>query len=190
MAPTQGLTNHDVDFDITWGILEGALREIHTKNASRLSFEELYRNAYKLVLKKKGEELYNRVSGLEEELLREHVRTKVVQMITPALVLGATGEQVGGQGQQQRADGERFLRVLKDAYADHQLCMNMITDVLMYMVSFFNVSYEPTDMTCTYSVLIRIEHTARTSDTLQYMPQPWRSSGPRCLAPRPAIRLR
>jgi cullin 3 len=138
MVRRQGLTNHDtVDFDVTWGVLEGALREIHTKNASRLSFEELYRNAYKLVLKKKGEELYNRVSGLEQELLRENVWSQVALMVTPALILGASGEQVGGQAHQKRADGERFLRVLKDAYADHQLCMNMITDVLMYMVSLF-----------------------------------------------------
>jgi cullin 3 len=135
MVPLQGLTSNDtVDFDITWGVLEGALREIHTKNASRLSFEELYRNAYKLVLKKKGEELYNRVSGLEQKLLRDSVRNKVVQMVTPPLLLGASGEQVGGQAHLRRADGERFLRVLKDAYADHQICMNMITDVLMYMV--------------------------------------------------------
>lgn len=147
MAFRQGLTNHDtVDFDVIWGVLEGALREIHSKNASKLSFEELYRNAYKLVLKKKGEELYSRVSGLEEELLRENVRSKVAQMITPPLLLGATGEQVGGQAHQRRSDGERFLRVLKDAYGDHQLCMNMITDVLMYMVSlilsFISLLYE------------------------------------------------
>jgi cullin 3 len=142
MAPWQGLTNQDtVDFDTTWGILEGALREIHTKNASKLSFEELYRNAYKLVLKKKGEELYNRVSGLEEELLRDNVRSKVVQMVTPPLILFASGEQqAAGQAHQRRADGERFLRVLKDLYADHQLCMNMITDVLMYMVSSISFS--------------------------------------------------
>lgn len=136
MAPWQGITNQDtVDFDVTWSVLAGAFREIHSKNASMLSFEELYRNAYKLVLKKKGEDLYNKVSGLEEELLRENVRSKVVQTITPPLVLEANGEQVGGQEHQRRADGERFLRVLKDAYGDHQLCMNMITDVLMYMVS-------------------------------------------------------
>jgi cullin 3 len=36
-----------------WAELSASLREIHTKNASKLSFEELYRNAYKLVLKKK-----------------------------------------------------------------------------------------------------------------------------------------
>ena len=135
-VPQQGLTNRDaVDFNVIWTVIEGAFREIHTKNASKLSFEELYRNAYKLVLKKKGEELYNRVSGLEQELLRENVRSKVAQMVTPPLIFGATGERVGGQAHQRRADGERFLRVLKDAYADHQLCMSMITDVLMYMVS-------------------------------------------------------
>ncbi|KAF7502454.1 hypothetical protein GJ744_005800 [Endocarpon pusillum] len=133
-APRRGLTNNDtVDFDVTWGILEGALREIHAKNASKLSFEELYRNAYKLVLKKKGEELYNRVSGLEQELLRENVRNRVVQMVTSPLILGASGEQVGGQAHQRRADGERFLGVLKNAYKDHDICMKMITDVLMYM---------------------------------------------------------
>lgn len=94
-------------------------------------------------MKKKGEELYNRVSGLEQELLRDNVRNKVAQMATPPLILGAGGEQVGSQAHQRRADGERFLMVLKDAYADHQLCMNMITDVLMYLVS--QITF-PTDL--------------------------------------------
>ncbi|KAK3076578.1 Cullin-3, partial [Teratosphaeriaceae sp. CCFEE 6253] len=58
----QGLNGADVDFHTTWAILETAFGEIHTKNASALSFEELYRYAYKIVLKKKGEELYNRVA--------------------------------------------------------------------------------------------------------------------------------
>lgn len=173
MASWQGLTNHEnVDFDATWGVLEGALREIHTKNASKLSFEELYRNAYKLVLKKKGEELYNRVNGLEEELLRENVRSKVAQMVTPSLILGATGEQLGGQAHQRRADGERFLRVLKDAYADHHLCMSMITDVLMYMVSLLTFL----SVWCVYAMFMvhnRNAHTARTNAIHQSIPRPW-----------------
>ncbi|KAI7401043.1 hypothetical protein KC328_g3298, partial [Hortaea werneckii] len=37
----QGLNGADVDFDQTWNVLEGAFKEIHTKNASALSFEEL-----------------------------------------------------------------------------------------------------------------------------------------------------
>lgn len=47
-------------------MLKEALRDIHNKNCSRLSFEELYRAAYKIVLKKKGEILYDRVKTFEE----------------------------------------------------------------------------------------------------------------------------
>lgn len=38
-----------------------AITEIHNKNASSLSFEELYRNAYNLVLHKHGDLLYSGV---------------------------------------------------------------------------------------------------------------------------------
>lgn len=38
---------------------------------------------------------------------------------------------------ERQAAGEKFLTVLKEAWEDHQLCMQMITDVLMYMVSFW-----------------------------------------------------
>ena len=42
----------------TWIALKSAIAEIHNQNASTLSFEELYRNAYNLVLHKHGELLY------------------------------------------------------------------------------------------------------------------------------------
>ena len=182
MTTMQGLTNQEtVEFEPLWKVLEVALREIHSKNASQLSFEVLYRTSYKLVLKKKGEDLYNKVSDLEQELLRQNVRTQVVHTVTPPLMLGATGGQIGGQAHQRRADGERFLKVLKDAYADHQLCMNMITDVLMYMVSFVE-SPSIADMTClVHSTLIRIASTAQTSAALRSMPQRWLFSGRKCL---------
>ena len=44
-----------------WTSLRRAIDEIHNKNASVLSFEELYRNAYNLVLHKHGELLYDGV---------------------------------------------------------------------------------------------------------------------------------
>ena len=43
----------------TWSALRSAIAEIHNANASSLSFEELYRNAYNLVLHKHGELLYD-----------------------------------------------------------------------------------------------------------------------------------
>ena len=131
----QGLTKDDIDFDATWAILATALTEIHTKNASILSFEELYRRAYKIVLKKKADLLYQRVSALEEEWLCREIKARVGNNVTPSLLTGAPTHTADSQANERRVAGERFLKVLKDSFEDHQLCMCMITDVLMYMVS-------------------------------------------------------
>ena len=131
----QGLNSSGevVDFDKTWDVIESSLREIHTRNASNLLFEELYRNAYRLVLKKKGEALYNKVKGFEEAWLKEQVRSKLRASLSGSLSSGASAA-LGPTGTERRVAGERFLRGLKQAWEDHILCMNMTTDVLMYMV--------------------------------------------------------
>ncbi len=49
----------------TWKALANAIDEIYNRNASQLSFEELYRNAYNLVLHKHGTLLYE---GVTEKL--------------------------------------------------------------------------------------------------------------------------
>ena len=131
----QGLASADVDFDTTWGILEHAFEEIHTKNASALSFEELYRNAYKIVLKKRGDELYAKVANFEEKWLGDHVRQKIVKLLTPGLISLDTTVRTLESTAERRTSGEAFLKSLKDAWDDHQVCMGMLTDVLMYMVS-------------------------------------------------------
>jgi len=56
-----------------WELLKNAIQEIQKKNNSGLSFEELYRNAYTMVLHKHGEKLYN---GLRE-VVQEHLQNKV-----------------------------------------------------------------------------------------------------------------
>src|ERR1700761_1834462 len=131
---SKAMNGADVDFDKTWAILEQAFQEIHTKNASALSFEQLYRNAYKIVLKKKGAELYNNVAQFEADWLSTEVSEKVGKQLTAPLLLLADG--VGrstGASAERRVAGEGFLRVLKEAWEDHQVCMGMLTDVLMYM---------------------------------------------------------
>lgn len=62
-----------------WLLLKSAIQEIQKKNNSGLSFEELYRNAYTMVLHKHGERLYN---GLRE-VVTEHLVVKV-RVIKPA----------------------------------------------------------------------------------------------------------
>lgn len=57
-----------------WGTLKNAIQEIQKKNNSGLSFEELYRNAYTMVLHKHGEKLYN---GLRQ-VVQDHLKNKVI----------------------------------------------------------------------------------------------------------------
>ena len=56
-----------------WSLLKNAIQEIQKKNNSGLSFEELYRNAYTMVLHKHGERLY---TGLKE-VVTLHLANKV-----------------------------------------------------------------------------------------------------------------
>ncbi len=135
MPSSKGLTKDEVDFDATWHILATAFQEIHSKNASQLSFEELFRNAYKLVLKKKADDLYDKVVSFEQTWLHDQVRVRIVNLVTPTILLEVSGEATDAQANERRIAGERFMKSLNDAFADQQLCMGMITDVLMYMVS-------------------------------------------------------
>lgn len=57
-----------------WDLLKKAIQEIQKKNNGGLSFEELYRNAYTMVLHKYGEKLY---TGLRE-VVTEHLTNKVL----------------------------------------------------------------------------------------------------------------
>lgn len=163
----QGLGTSDaVDFDSMWDVLASSLREIHTKNASKLSFEELYRNAYKLVLKKRGETLYIRVKKFEEEWLANEVQPRIIKELSQTLLLTTSGAQTIVTANEKRFAGEKLLRALKQAWEDHNLCMNMTTDVLMYMVGNFQnfkESYETrkhsTDLQTGPCVLQRLSKT-------------------------------
>lgn len=93
-----------------WGLLRNAIQEIQKKNNSGLSFEELYRNAYTMVLHKHGERLY---TGLRE-VVTEHLVNKVRADVLASL-------------------HNNFLQTLNQAWNDHQTSMVMIRDILMYM---------------------------------------------------------
>lgn len=72
-----------------WDLLKNAIQEIQRKNNSGLSFEELYRNAYTMVLHKHGEKLY---TGLRE-VVTEHLINKV-SAATPPLSTQLWGERL------------------------------------------------------------------------------------------------
>ncbi|UXI20421.1 synapsin [Sarcoptes scabiei] len=94
-----------------WLRLKTAIEEIQKKNNSGLSFEELYRSAYTMVLHKYGERLYNGLRDVVKDHLIKKVRVDVLNSLT----------------------ANNFLQVLNQAWNDHQISMTMIRDILMYM---------------------------------------------------------
>uniref|UniRef100_A0A1D1YRK4 Cullin-3B n=1 Tax=Anthurium amnicola TaxID=1678845 RepID=A0A1D1YRK4_9ARAE len=105
---------HRVDVDPkyaerTWKVLEHAIHEIYNHNASGLSFEELYRNAYNMVLHKYGEKLY---SGL---------------VTTMTFHLKEISKSI------EAAQGGLFLEELNRKWGEHNKALQMIRDILMYM---------------------------------------------------------
>ncbi|KYQ93604.1 cullin C [Tieghemostelium lacteum] len=93
----------------TWRLLKTAIREIHRQNSSVLSFEELYRNAYNMVLHKYGEILYNKLKKMVDKHLKS-VASNVASSVD-----------------------EYFLVELNKSWIDHKTSMLMIRDILMYM---------------------------------------------------------
>lgn len=93
----------------TWDKLKKAILEIQKKNNSGLSFEELYRNAYTLVLQRHGDLLYN---GTKQVVMEHMIRTResVVENLN-----------------------NKFLSYLNSCWKDHQTAMPMIRDILLYM---------------------------------------------------------
>jgi cullin 3 len=81
-------------------------------------------------------DLYERVKQLEGEWLGQEIQKRITTSITSSLLLAKEPVDVQDQSNERRAAGERFLSVLREAWEDHQLCMGMITDVLMYMVGY------------------------------------------------------
>jgi len=95
--------------DGIWKALRDAIQEIHNQNASSLSFEELYRNAYNLVLHKHGDLLFHGV----KETVTEHL-----QRIASKVAC---------------SQDDQLLSALSERWAEHKVTMVMIRDILMYM---------------------------------------------------------
>lgn len=127
------MNKENSEFTPCWEILKGALTDIHNKNASRLSFEHLYRASYKIVLRKKGELLYNNVKIFEEQWFRDHVLKPIEDLVSANLISIALLQVPGSSAHERRQTGERFLRGIRSTWEDHNMSMNMVADILMYL---------------------------------------------------------
>ncbi|ODQ66503.1 ubiquitin-protein ligase [Nadsonia fulvescens var. elongata DSM 6958] len=119
-APRKNL-NLEVDFDASWALLAPAISQIYKKNASQLSFEQLYRTTYTLVLRKHGKQLYEAVSQEVTSLLMFIIESKIRPFIN------------GGMNSSIITNNIEFLREVKIQWIDHCTCMKMISDIMMYL---------------------------------------------------------
>lgn len=92
-----------------WNSLANAIDEIVLRNSSALSFEELYRNSYNLVIQKHGKLLYDGVTCK----ISSHLSTTAANLAsTPDASL---------------------LEELSVSFDEHITTMSMVRDILMYM---------------------------------------------------------
>ncbi|KAK8126516.1 Cullin-3 [Apiospora kogelbergensis] len=131
--PQPIVTPNADEFQFNWQHLESALRDIHEKNASGLSFEQLYRYAYKIVLKKAGDRLYENVKQFEERWFTEKVCPRIFELISRNLVAMTLSDVPGSSVVERRSMGERFLKGIREAWEEHNTSMNMTADILMYL---------------------------------------------------------
>lgn len=121
------------EFEPCWALLRDAMTDIHLQNAGQLSFEQLYRASYKIVLRKKGALLYDRVRDFEQHWFRDHIMPNIAALITKNLINISLLQHPGSSSHERREMGEKFLRGIRDSWMDHNRSMNMIADVLMYL---------------------------------------------------------
>lgn len=109
-------------------MLSEAFRAIHQKNAGEYTFEELYRNAYQIVLNKNADKLHAGFCGIVSEHLqcvnREEIEV-AYQNMTNAECAESMIEVVEARN--------AYLNTMYGAWTFHLTCMSMMSDVLRYM---------------------------------------------------------
>lgn len=109
------------------------MTDIHNKNASKLSFENLYRASYKITLVKRGEELFEKVKEFETEWFHKHIIPGVDELVRNNLPSIALIQLATSSSHERREAGERLLRGIRKIWEDHNTSMNLIADMLMYL---------------------------------------------------------
>lgn len=108
-----------IDYDLSWSVLSNAITQIQNKNVSKLSYEQLYRKAYILVLRKYGAKLYDDVSLL----IRQHLLQKRQNLLAILNLSSSLNNSIN----------EDFMKAVLVEWDEHLQSMKFISDVLMYL---------------------------------------------------------
>lgn len=105
-----------LDYDASWLVLASAIVQIQNKSVYNLLYEQLYRKAYTLVLRKFGARLYDDVAALIGHHLRNR-RHELLMSFDSNLWWS----------------NEEFLKAVVREWAENLQLMKFISDVLMYL---------------------------------------------------------
>lgn len=130
--PRAGLSDEQ-EFEACWEMLNQALKDIHNRDAGKLSFEQLYRASYKIVLKRRGPDLFEKVGAFERQWFAEKVVPPIFDLMASHMVSHALGEMPGTTDNERRELGERFLKGMRDSWEQHMSAVAMISDIMMYL---------------------------------------------------------
>lgn len=104
----------------TWSMLRNAIHQIQQHRESELSYEELYRNAYNLVLQKHGAFLYQNLACT----IKDHM-IALKDSVEASMATGG------------------FLSTLNTVYTQHFNAMLKIRDILLYLDKSYAKDHEP-----------------------------------------------
>ncbi|KAI9483305.1 MAG: Cullin [Benjaminiella poitrasii] len=114
--------DHAQEYKEGFAILSSAITVIFKKQARELSYELLYRTAYKLTIRQFGERLYHDV----EKVIADYLEAIAEQVIVPAFV--------NSSNETSTADaGASFLKTVKKVWDDYTTAIDLILQVLYYL---------------------------------------------------------
>lgn len=111
-----GNQDSESDYSTVWTVLASAIGQIQNKNIDNLLYEQLYRHAYTLVLRKWGGRLYEDVASLIGRHLRLR-RQKLLDHFDSSVA----------------STNDDFLKAVVDEWTTHIQLMKFVNDVLMYL---------------------------------------------------------
>ncbi|GJJ75721.1 cullin 3 [Entomortierella parvispora] len=119
IRPPQRKTSSEDYFQEIWKTLADAIVTIHDQKANTLSFEELYRCGFNLVIQKCGDKLYSGV----RDLIEMHLDSEAEYKIAPILGIADTSPSEGAQ----------VLKVVQSIWKHHITCLLLISSILVHM---------------------------------------------------------
>ncbi|KAI8974297.1 Cullin 3 [Pilobolus umbonatus] len=111
-----------LDYDEGFKLLSNAIQVIFQKQAIKLSYEELYRTAYKLTANHYGKQLYQDVEKVISQYLEKVAETHIVPAFANASADTNTADT-----------GAAFLKTVKKIWDDYTTALDLILKVLHYL---------------------------------------------------------